>query len=307
VTLILASVVALASMPDTSVPDVGGTARDPDAAPASAARRAETDTIVARPGPPRLDESPPRPAPARVVDRRELETMIADRVVLGSDVIVVVREHVDRRIRGAGRGCGAGSRCVIGRLSRVDGRPSVTADAALRSILDSSTEPVSGELVLRLRQGEVELLGVFDRTPRVGLERSVAAARRATEATAPGTVVAVDGWLVGSAGEFDACGPLGGRPPLPHDSPFRCLPDTWITAHTYQPITRLEEGAQITAPRRALAVQRHAYEAYARAPARDADGLDIPRRAAYLLRLVVDEWEGCRACRRWQVVGRLEP
>jgi hypothetical protein len=247
------------------------------------------------------------PAPARVVDQRVLEGMIADRVMLGTDLIVLVRAHVDRKIRGAGRGCGAGSRCVIGRLSGVEDWPSVTADAALTTILGSSTEPVSGELVLRLRQGEVELLGVFDRTPLPGLVRSVADARRATEATAPGIVAAVDGWLVGSAGEFDACGPLGGRPPLPPDSPFRCLPDTWITARSYQPITRLEDGAQITAPRRALAVQRHAYEAYARAPDRDADGLDIPRRGAYLLRLVVDEWEGCRACRRWQVVGRLEP
>jgi hypothetical protein len=238
------------------------------------------------------------------------------------DRVVLAEVTVDRAaIRTWRPGCRREYPCLVGLLDGVEReRQLVTGDAALREILPTLPERVEGELAFSIKGGslrtELELLGIFARGASGELVRDVPTAVPELERRAPGDVIAVEGWLV-EASNVGTCGPFIPRPSLPPDSPFECFTNTWIASGpaTVETVTEdpdaADDGASRSVtmhpPGSALPVQRGAYQRFAPAPEADEHGTAVPRRGVYLVRLVVDTWEGCDACRGWQLVGRLEP
>ena len=123
----------------------------------------------------------------------------------------------------------------------------------------------------------------------------------ATDTADAGHVMAVDAWLVGV--DAFSCGPAM-DPALP--PPFACDPlRALLTAEPVKPLVRNGNQTSMTVPGGAVRVQVGAYDQFAANPASDGTN-DEPRRAVYLVRMVVHEAPNCEGCRGWLMVGRLD-
>ncbi len=113
--------------------------------------------------------------------------------------------------------------------------------------------------------------------------------------------------MVGSKGSggVGPCGP-GPMPGPPVPPPFDCHVVPMLMTDPVKPVPRSGNGVGVTFPAGSVPVQLGAYEEFAPDPAFDGTNQE-PRRALYLVRMVVDDAVNCPDCRGWLVVGRLDP
>lgn len=200
--------------------------------------------------------------------------------------------------------------CWVCPIGEIDGVTVLAEGADIERLADEQAR--RGVIAFRIRADTLESLGpVTPWTEQLAWPVESAATAGLTSGSAGGLVV-VEGWLVTADQAFANCGPHVDRP-LPTgeiEARFGCYANTWITEEETQPLSRREIGFSLVLPERAVTVQRRAYWEHALEARLDDEGLAIPRGSAYLLELLVDEWDGCEAgwgCRGWQVVARLDP
>jgi hypothetical protein len=258
-------------------------------------------------------QGPVRATGVKLLTAAELRAAIAAQRAGGlapQDVVADVSIDPSRLIAPLSRECVPPGQClVIGTLQGFDDPNGTVAVRQEDGVLPPATDPADLQAPVALRlsgQGPIEYLGHLRLTSGGSPAWSVAETLAAT-ATAPnGQVVGVDGWLEG-AGE-PSCGPapLPG-PPVPE--PFDCQIRDYLTAQP-QTLATGSGNAQggswsISAPSDGVPVQMGAYEAYAPNPGY-SDINKEPRRAIYLLRMVVHDAVNCAGCRGWLVVGRQD-
>lgn len=159
-----------------------------------------------------------------------------------------------------------------------------------------TADDLKAPLALRLVPGgPVELLGHVDLAPGTGAV-DTAGVKALTATTQPGRVVAVLAWLQSALSP--SCGPMMIDVP----DPFACpgepsfLADSPVNAST---------GNGFSIPDTAVQVGAFAYDKFAPSPVVDGT-VGVSRRGMYLVRLVAVDTAGCRNCRGWLLVGRLD-
>lgn len=222
------------------------------------------------------------------------------------DVIADVAIDGSRRTAPLSQECAPTGHCsVIGTLGGFTDPEGTVAIRQQDQVLPPATNPADLQPPVALRlsgRGPIEYLGHV-RLAGSSLTWSVAGALSATATAPDGQVVAVDGWLVGIGHGF-SCGPapLPG-PPVP--APFNCHVPEFLTAEPAKPVSGGGGSYDMVAPPGSVPVQMGAYAQYAPEPASDGVN-DVPRRAPYLLRMVVHDAVNCPGCRGWLLVGRLD-
>ena len=254
--------------------------------------------------------APPGPLTAiHALDASELRAAIeAQRAGGLAPLDVVTDAAIDgsRRTAPLSRECVPTGHClVIGTLAGFGDPEGTVAIREQDQVLPPATDVADlwPPVALRLSgSGPIEFLGHV-RLAGTSATWTVADALAATATAPDGQVVAVDGWLVGSGIPF-SCGPapLPG-PPVP--APFGCHTSEFLTAEPVKPISGGGGSYEMGAVPGSVSVQEGAYAQFAPGPA--SDGMnDVPRRATYLLRMVVYNAVNCPGCRGWLMVGRLD-
>jgi hypothetical protein len=246
---------------------------------------------------------------ARALDASELRAAIGAQRAGGlapRDVIADVAIDGSRRTAPLSRECVPTGHCsVLGTLAGLSDPEGTVAIREQDRVLPPTTDlpDLGSPVALRLSgSGPIEFLGHV-RVAEGSLAWTVADTLAATATAPDGQVVAVDGWLVGS-GIPSTCGPapLPG-PPIP--APFGCHASEFLTAEPAKPISGGGGSYEMGAVPGSVSVQMGAYAQFA--PERASDAMnDVPRRATYLLRMVVYDAVNCPGCRGWLMVGRLD-
>jgi len=161
----------------------------------------------------------------------------------------------------------------------------------------------------RIHPSSLEMLGPVD--PAASFYTWAIENAKATVDAAPrGTMLVVQGWLVGSVddGRPRSCPVELPRPSAPPDTPFgpegTCHDASWITAIAGQPDPSTDSPAEPF-----IRVQDDAYAQYAVAPERMVDGHDVPAPGTFLLESVAWPTDLCPSgiCRGWRIAARLDP
>lgn len=248
--------------------------------------------------------SPPSAGIANLTRPLRIEEFDAVRVAVamtGDQAVVVATVTVSTARVDADSACDPSSTaCPYGRLLGL-ATDDVVEVLARGDVADQFPDGISGRLALSLVGSGVELLGVLTQTGAYTVPISAEGLRDQGEME-PGTLIAVDGWLVVLGWGIPCPGPPGD---LNADSPFVRCPGGWIT-----PVADAPQGDDSSIPMRptgfGIPVQATAYDAFAPDPQPATPHATPPRRAVYLLKLVANPFPDFGDDFGWQVIARLD-